>query len=158
MGLTIIQSTVYYGFPNLYLAGEGWQRGLSTLRYLRKCLIYLRNTIILMGYYTLHYSVTGQSADWIPSLSLSLSLSEKIAGMNNLLSKINKLRHDGTTMMNFKKLWSRTCWLIFLCRVLFSDISISSLQVLDIFVLQGVPKNMGIQWRIRFRICYELAF
>ena len=23
--------------------------------------------------------------------------------------------------------------------------------------IQGVPKNMGIQWRIRYRLCYELA-
>jgi len=23
--------------------------------------------------------------------------------------------------------------------------------------LQGVPKNMGIQWRIVYRLCYELA-
>ena len=23
--------------------------------------------------------------------------------------------------------------------------------------VQGVPKNMGIQWRIRYRLCYELA-
>ena len=24
-------------------------------------------------------------------------------------------------------------------------------------IVQGVPKNMGIQWRIRYRLCYELA-
>ena len=24
-------------------------------------------------------------------------------------------------------------------------------------LVQGVPKNMGIQWRIRYRLCYELA-
>ena len=29
--------------------------------------------------------------------------------------------------------------------------------ILLIEVLQGVPKNMGIQWRIRYRLCYELA-
>ena len=23
--------------------------------------------------------------------------------------------------------------------------------------IQGVPKNMGIQWRIGYRLCYELA-
>ena len=24
-------------------------------------------------------------------------------------------------------------------------------------IVQGVPINMGIQWRIRYRLCYELA-
>ena len=24
-------------------------------------------------------------------------------------------------------------------------------------IIHGVPKNMGIQWRIRYRLCYELA-
>ena len=24
-------------------------------------------------------------------------------------------------------------------------------------IIQGVPKNMGIQWRIEYRLCYELA-
>ena len=23
--------------------------------------------------------------------------------------------------------------------------------------IQGVPENMGIQWKIRYRLCYELA-
>ena len=30
------------------------------------------------------------------------------------------------------------------------------LQLFTNIDIQGVPKNMGIQWRIRYRLCYEL--
>ena len=36
--------------------------------------------------------------------------------------------------------------------------SMISNQIIQYYqIIQGVPKNMGIQWRIVYRFCYELA-
>ena len=40
-----------------------------------------------------------------------------------------------------------------LCGAIFWPLDVSCW----ILILQGVPKNMGIQWQIRYRLCYELA-
>ena len=35
--------------------------------------------------------------------------------------------------------------------------SVESMIPISEGVIQGVPINMGIQWRFRYRLCYELA-